>query len=346
MPCYHPLHALRHPTSINSNTGKPVYQVLNYLDSRYNDPECIQIPCGKCVGCRLERSRQWANRCMLELQYHKSAYFVTLTYNDEHVPISYYSDSETGEAFESLTLRKKDFQNFMKRLRKKFSDQKIRFFACGEYGPQTLRPHYHAIIFGLELDDLAPFSKSPQGNQYYISSKLQEVWSERKAPTRYGSINCLTADPDFFCEPLGHILVAPVTWETCAYTARYIMKKLNGLEAQFYSDFNIEPPFSLMSRKPGIARQWYDDHPDCYDYEYICVSTPTGGRKFRPPHYFDTLYDVDHPEEMAKIKEARRRMAEAAQAAKIDETSLPLEQLLLVEEEKKISSVKALVRTL
>ena len=89
--------------------------------------EFIEIPCGKCSGCRLQRSREWANRCMLELEYHMSSYFVTLTYDDAHVPIHYYSDPETGEALPSMSLVKRDFQLFMKRLRKKFGEG-IRFF--------------------------------------------------------------------------------------------------------------------------------------------------------------------------------------------------------------------------
>lgn len=305
----------------------------------------LEIGCGQCVGCRLERSRQWANRCMLELEYHDSAYFVTLTYNEDYVPVSYYDDPETGEAFPSYTLRKKDFQDFMKRLRWSFPDDKIRFFACGEYGPETMRPHYHAILFGLHLDDLKPWSRSPQGFQYYLSPSLQRVWSKRLVPKHQSSVTPMSL-PGFDYAPLGHILVSPVTWETCAYTARYVMKKLNGPEAKFYSDFSLEPPFSLMSRKPGIARQWYEDHPDCYDFEYINVSTPTGGRKFRPPRYFDKLYDIDEPEKMAAIKLTRQKMAEASKKAKLSSTSLSYLQLLEVAENTKLGSIKKLERRL
>ena len=148
------------------------YHIVPASDSRVNDPywkdQLIQIPCGKCIGCRLEYSRQWANRCMLELQYHDSAYFVTLTYNEEHVP-------RTGLHGE-MSLRKRDFQLFMKRLRKKYSDDRIRFYAAGEYGTTTQRPHYHAILFGLHLDDLQVY-KSKDSYKYFTSPGLQRVWS-------------------------------------------------------------------------------------------------------------------------------------------------------------------------
>ena len=134
MACYNPLKAWSKP-----NPFKPGKSIIRFTLPENNllDYEEIKLPCGQCIGCRLDRSRQWANRCMLELQYHDSAFFVTLTYDDFHVPKSYYADPETGEAYTSLTLCKRDFQLWMKRLRKKFSEDKIRFFACGEYGGQT-----------------------------------------------------------------------------------------------------------------------------------------------------------------------------------------------------------------
>lgn len=355
MSCYHPLRAIRlsdirpdDPYAVSPSTGKGIVKILNpnidYGSKLWNREECFSVPCGQCIGCRLDRSRDWANRCMLELQYHRSAYFVTLTYNDEHVPRSYYSDPETGEAFESLTLVPRDLQLFFKRLRKKVG--KIRYFACGEYGDQTMRPHYHAIIFGLELYDLIPWSRNELGQQYYRSPFLEEVWSIRKAPTRHGSVNILCADPEYFFEPIGHVCVAEVSWETCAYVARYCTKKLTGPMAQFYSNLSIEPPFCRMSRKPGIAYQFYEDHPDMYDFDKISISTPTGGRSFRPPRYFDKLYDIDHPDEMAEIKVVRARMAKEAEKAKISRSSLSVDEILSVAEYTKKNSIKALHRPL
>ena len=152
LPCYHPLKAF----VLGEKDGKRLLKVTCYevdhlersgegfsccTHPAYGRPgdviEFIEIPCGKCSGCRLQRSREWANRCMLELEYHKSSYFVTLTYDDAHVPIHYYSDPETGEALPSMSLVKRDFQLFMKRLRKKFGEG-IRFFASGEYGSFAL----------------------------------------------------------------------------------------------------------------------------------------------------------------------------------------------------------------
>lgn len=324
--CKHPLTAVDLGFQVN---GKKNIKIINIFEAdKYPKDKIIKLPCGQCVDCRLEYSRQWANRCMLELQYHDSSYFVTLTYDDAHVPKSYYSDPETGEAFESLTLQKRDFQLFMKRLRKKFSDQKIRFFMAGEYGDETKRPHYHAILFGLHLDDLQHYKKSQLGFSYFNSPSLSEVWSDNDG------------------NPIGHVVIAPVTWETCAYTARYVMKKLNGDLSQFYSDFNLQPEFTLMSRKPGIARQYYDDHPDLYQYDKINLKTEKGGRTFKPPRYYDKLYSEDNPEEMQRIKDIRKEMATEAEKAKLQRTSLFAEELLEVEEQNQIARLKSLRRNL
>lgn len=325
----------------STEIGYPSNTWAHYTDS-------VEIPCGQCIGCRLDRSRQWANRCLLELEYHDSAYFVTLTYDDAHLPLRPYADPSTGEASATAaTLMKSDFQKFMKRLRKAFPDDTIRFFACGEYGPSTFRPHYHAIIFGLHLPDLVVAGQNARGDKYYSSALLQRCWSLLVSKKGYKkgqtSITPL-ADPNW--EPLGFVTIGDVTWETCAYTARYITKKLSGPQAQFYSDFNIDPPFSLMSLKPGIGHQWYVDHPDCMDYEYISVKTPTGGRKFKPPRYYDKLYDVEYPEKLASLKATRQRMAEQAKLAKLSQTSLSYLDLLQVEENAKLESIKKLERKL
>lgn len=358
MPCYHPMIAI--DVGQRTPEGKILYQIVSMppglkpgihsrvrsilhdwvpCDDDHGFP-FVTIPCGKCVGCRMEYSRQWANRCMLELQYHESAYFVTLTYSDYFVPISHYPDPETGEAMDSMTLRSRDLQLFMKRLRFRFSDQKIRFFACGEYGPTSWRPHYHLILFGLRLDDLVPVTQI-RGHQYYSSQSLQEVWS------------CATETPSLFPGapsapgskvPIGHISATDVTWETCAYTARYIMKKLSGPEGEFYDKFHLERPFVRMSLRPGLAHQWYDDHPGCCEKDYINISTPTGGKKFRPPNYYHKMFDIEQPEESARLKEIRQRMCTESIKAKLERTDLSYLEYMALEERNFKSRIKSLKR--
>lgn len=333
MSCYHPIYAVR--IGIKEN-GKADLKMLGYTpddretyvtwhNHQYPRSALVPLPCGQCVGCRIDYSRQWANRCMLELGYHDSAWFCTFTYDDEHVPRTYYPDPDTGEAIPALTLQKRDFQLLMKRIRKKFENDKIRFFMSGEYGSSTFRPHYHAILFGLHLDDLIPYKTVKEADQYYTyynSPSLQECW------------------------PYGYVVVGEVTWESCAYTARYVMKKLKGKEAVFYESHNIQPEFTLMSRKPGIARQYYDDHPGLYDFDFINVSTPKGGKRFRPPRYYDKLFEIDNPEEFKVLKEKRADLARKSQEAKLKATSLQSAELMQVQEDKLSNRLKSLRRNL
>lgn len=355
MPCYHPLlrvwdnqvgdwRVRPFPHDLRPGFDPMVYKKSNqlgYAGCAEGYPGAVPymvIPCGKCVGCRMEYSRQWANRCMLELEYHDSAYFVTLTYNDYHVPRVYYPDPETGEAQLALSLCKRDVQLFMKRLRDHFPDDNIRFFMCGEYGPSSWRPHYHLILFGLHLNDLV-YAGTRRGNNYYKSSALERVWSRKQEIPNLLGDTCVTP-----LTSMGFVEVGEVTWNTCAYTARYIMKKLKGPESEFYERFNLVPPFVLMSRKPGIARQWYDDHPDYTDYDFINIKTPQGGRKFRAPQYFGKLHDVQYPAEAPDLHAARQRIATEAIKAKLMRTDLSYLDYLRVQEDKFKSRISSLKR--
>lgn len=292
----------------------------------------IQIPCGRCIGCRLDYSRDWANRCMLELGYHDSAFFVTLTYDDLHLPINHYCDMETGEIGSTASLVKRDLQLFMKRLRKahcaKYGDDALlRFFAAGEYGSQTHRPHYHAIIYGLRLDDLKFYKRNslPQNYDLYNSDWLTKIWGK------------------------GHVVVGNVTWDTCAYTARYIVKKQYGNSAEVYEKYNFVPEFTQMSRKPGIGRRYYEEQKenikDCLlRNDVLFISDGSRTVEARPPKYYERLFDVDEPDLMPPLKETRQKIAKDLTEIKLEQTSLGYQDMLKAEEANKLASVSALKR--
>lgn len=333
MSCYHPLYAVE--LGIKDN-GKRALKILDYRpndgqthvyvgNKPYSVDKLVKLPCGQCIGCRIAYSKQWAARCMMELESHDSAYFVTFTYDDDHVPLSWYSDPGTGEAYQAMTLRKRDLQLLMKRIRKHFRDDHIRFFASGEYGDSTFRPHYHAILFGLHLTDLVPYKTVKEAGQYYTyynSAELSGCWDK------------------------GFVVVGQVTYESCAYVARYVMKKLKGEEAKFYQEHNIEPEFLNMSRRPGIARDYYESHPGVFDFDYINLRTPDGGRKLRPPRYFKRLYELDEPARSAEMAARARKLAIQLQDAKLKDTSLESVELEEVEERNLKSRLKPLRRDL
>lgn len=346
MPCYHPLlrvwvdslgdwRVRSYPKDLRPGFHEAVCycgRQIGYRGCSKDFPGAVPyqtIPCGKCLGCRMQYSRQWANRCMLELEYHDSAYFVTVTYNDYHVRTSYYADPDTGEATPSLTLSKRDHQLFLKRLRERFPDDHIRFFMCGEYGPSTWRPHMHYIIFGLHLTDLR-LDRCQRGHNVYKSPALERVWSERIV-----SRDLLGNEISSSYDPIGFVEVMDVSWAACSYVARYIMKKQLGPDGRdFYRTFGLEPPFVLMSRNPGLGRQWYDDHPDIDEFAYINLKTEKGGLKFTPPRYYVDLFERDHHEESEVFKANRLRMAENSVRAKLERTDLSYLEYLAVEEDK------------
>ncbi|AXQ66278.1 MAG: replication initiator protein [Microviridae sp.] len=180
------------------------------------------VPCRKCLGCQIDYSRDWANRMIIELQDNSSAIFLTLTYNNEHLPISSKGYS---------TLCKEDLQLFWKRLRKHFPGKRIRYYIAGEYGPTTFRPHYHAIVYGIGLSDFPDISYrgcNERKDPFYSSPTMERIWSN------------------------GFILMSDVTWKTCAYVARYVLKK-QGKASDFHLSRDSVPEFNLSSRRPGIG---------------------------------------------------------------------------------------------
>lgn len=179
------------------------------------------VPCGCCTGCLFDRASEWANRMMAELKSNDyRAIFATLTYRDADLPLT----------ADGPSLSKVDLQLFFKRLRARFAGQKIRYFVCGEYGPRTHRPHYHAVIFGLDLSDFTDIlpDRSRSGKPAYRSDLFASIWSH------------------------GICQLSPVSWQTCAYTARYVTKKLKS-NAKFYASDARQREFTLSSRRPGLG---------------------------------------------------------------------------------------------
>lgn len=170
--------------------------------------ELVERPCGKCPACRATKAQEWTYRLFAERKLHKSAVFLTLTFDDENLH-RLLKCSNSGLYF---SLDKKILQDFNKRLRRNLS-RRIRFYAVGEYGEKTKRPHYHGIYFGVTKDD-----------EKIIKS----------------------------CWKFGFVYIGDVTPASIAYVARYCVKKLHD-DSEFYRDEMILPEFSLQSSKPGIG---------------------------------------------------------------------------------------------
>jgi len=280
MACFYPIHGWRSRSS--NPSGK---RSIVFTRSSGHVDRAVTIACGQCIGCRLERSRQWALRLMHEAALHLDNCFITLTYADENVPIG-------------GTLVKQDFQKFMKRLRKK-TPERIRYYMCGEYGDTFGRPHYHAILFGKTFNDLVEL-KRIDGAPLYTSKSLADTWGK------------------------GHVTVGDVTFESAAYVAKYCLKKVTGEAAHEHYErcdpltgeiYNVEPEYSTMSRRPGIAHEWFDKFKsDCYPSDFVI----SRNRKMRPPRYYEKLLE-ETDRKMYNALKLRRR--EEQQANKWNETT-------------------------
>lgn len=266
MACYSPL------TPYKKRGGGITFQKSESLNA-----EKTTIPCGQCLGCRLEHSRQWAIRCVHEASLYDANSFITLTYNDQNYP-----------PFGSLN--KKTFQDFMKRLRKKLHPLKIRYYHCGEYGAKLSRPHYHAIIFNYDFPD-KKFLKKINGVPLYTSQLLSEIWG------------------------FGFVTVGDVTFESAAYVARYVLKKINGeqkeqhyktIDAETGEVNNLQQEYVTMSRKPGIAREWYNRFKDdVFPSDEVILINKNKAKKLHPPSFYTKIYQHENPEEYEKLKNKR-----------------------------------------
>jgi len=245
---------------------------------------------------------------MHENQMHDESCFITLTMNDE------YLNSRDNP----YSLDRSEFQRFMKRLRKRYG-KKVRYFHCGEYGEKNSRPHYHAIIFGMDFEDKELFQVRDE-IRLYTSETLAKLW------------------------PFGFVTIGEVTMESCAYVARYVTKKIKGKDAENHyirwdpltgEGIPIEPEYATMSRKPGIGKSWLDKYKsDVYPHDYVVIKK----HKIRPPRFYDNQLDEKELEKL-KIK----RQEELPEV--IDQYDENMDRLW-VQEAVKENRLKILIRDL
>lgn len=252
---------------VSSNRVKAVRYYNGKLLSIYNDNEVlkddivsfIDIPCRHCEECYSQIRLEWISRATAEMQLHDKALYVTLTYRD-------YNDGETvlppvaemvtddGEILKHHTLRYRDFQLFMKRLRRRFPDRKLRFMVCGEYGSRTYRPHYHAIIYGIDVvdfSDILAHNRNKHGDILYSSVELDNIWQ------------------------LGYTLSASADNGSIAYVAGYVAKKFSTLKPkEWYQYTNVVAPFIKSSNRPGLGSMFVESSFDCFQNEYDYMMLP------------------------------------------------------------------------
>lgn len=283
MPCYKPLMALvrKPPPGVSGKATITFPKTVPSADTaRHGTP--TPLPCGQCIGCRLERSRQWAIRLMKELQLHDRSSFLTLTYDDDSLP-RFWHDA-TGRKIiptgDRPTLNLDDAQLFLKKLRKHFAPHRLRFFQCGEYGEKTQRPHHHMILFGEDFcKDRERIENSRSGYPQFTSNLLTKLWGK------------------------GRCTISDVSFESAAYVARYSLKKITGSGSSLIYA-GRKPEYVTMSRNPGIASAFFDEFKeDVYPHDEV---VPGPGRPASlPPKYFDKLLEKVDPVMFERVKKKR-----------------------------------------
>ena len=328
MPCFRPVDAWYSKEKHPSGKHKILFGYYDARKALNNSPSTpdFKLPCRQCVGCRLQRSAEWATRCINEADLYEDNCFITLTYAPQNMP----ADGSLNHAH---------FQKFMKRLRHKYVpkcpypvghedreqwmfDNAIRFYMCGEYGENFGRPHFHAILFNHDFKDKYLW-KINNGQRLYRSEELEQLW------------------------PYGYSSIGTVTFESAAYVARYIMKKVTGDAADdHYITVCPEtgevlhertPEYNQPSRNGGIGKRWFEKYKsDVYPHDYIV--TPDG-RKLKPPKFYDNLYEAEFPLDMEEIKNKRIDNAEKHEDNNTSER-------LIVREKVANAKLKQLPRTL
>lgn len=266
MSCYRPIQAER--------TLAGEIRLWSRGDGRH-----LELPCGRCIGCKLDRARAWSIRITHEATLYDSNVFATFTYDQDHAPAS-------------LSLEYDDFQSFMKRLRRRVAGvssapdgrKPIRFFVAGEYGGQTGRPHFHAILFNTAFRDRKEYV-----NGTFRSELAEDVW--RKGSVVLGSVNSRSA----------------------AYVAGYTVKKVYGPRAASHYEDVLDlrtgevtgrrPEFVVMSRRPGIGAWFFQRYgPDMFPGDVAVQDARTWKV---PRYYWDSYREEADPLLVEEIKERR-----------------------------------------
>jgi len=242
--------------------------------------KAMEVACGQCIGCRIDKSKEWAARIVHESQMHQENTFVTLTYDQKNLP-------------HDGSLKKSDFQKFMKRLRRRHEDKTIRYFHCGEYGEKLSRPHYHACIFGIDFSDRVPYS---QANDVitWTSEELTDIWG------------------------MGFTTCGELNYATAGYTSRYILKKITGNRAEdHYTKLDpytgelikIQPEYVTMSlgrkKGEGIGGTFYKKYESDFFPRDECPIPGKGVYK-SVPKYYERIFAEKDPDTYEQIKQARK----------------------------------------
>lgn len=297
MPCFKPTKAWQY-----LDPKMPDKPIFHQPERHANKP--IELPCGKCIGCRSDKALDWTVRMTHEASLYEYNQFVTLTYDEENIP-------------HDFGLHHKHYQDWIRKLRKHYPEISLRYYMCGEYGEINSRPHFHAAIFNLNITDLEQYSER-DGHKTFTSKKMTKIWGK-------GNV----------------IMGESLTPQSCAYIAGYMLKELKAIDQEHGfritdletgQEFDRISPYQRMSNRPGIGRNWIEKYQtDTFPDDFIILD----GKRFPVPDYYLRRLKDEDPKLYEEIKSDRVTKMESKQFA---ENSTP--ERLEVREKVKLASVK------
>lgn len=330
MSCYHPKAAWMNKYD---HGGRPIFTRPIGIDKNPEKWREITIPCGKCIGCRLDYSKEWATRITMEMKLYPENYFLTLTYDNLHVPWGETINEETGELITNQTLRSNDLTKFMKDLRRHYEYytnwKGIRFFACGEYGSKTQRPHYHIAMLNMPItpEEKKKIGNNQQGDVLFQVERISKIWGK------------------------GFVTIGELNWQSAAYVARYITKKQIGKEADlWYKSQGIQKEFVRMSRNPGIGMPAIIGQTDKIEKiikeDKVRVAKKRGTLDNKVPKFVNQAYRILEPEQMWLKEQERAIKAQRANELKRANTTLSEKEQREIEERNQEEKARKLIRNI
>ena len=294
---------------------------------RYKSYEII--PCGKCMGCYLEKARDKAVQLSLEKmnpEYKEDeCWFITLTYDDDYLPIHSYLDVESGEVINGASTELKDLQNWIKKLRDNHPDKNIRYMAAREYGTSTLRPHYHLIIFGLPLDRdlMVKIGNKANGDALWTTPQLDNIisrdcWSVRRP----------LGDRKAKMYRAGNVTIGEVTFQSISYVARYTLKKANKTydSEWWYNAQGLDK--EAVSQSQDLGKWYYDLHKhEIYENDYVPILGKNENFS-KPPKSYDRMYKEEYPKKYAKVVERRKEALLTSMIQEEEQTDMSYAEIL------------------
>lgn len=306
---------------------------LNKMNAKSYKYQYELVACNHCYACTLNSSAEWATRIMFEAKKYECNFWLTLTYNDDNLPIAekmnFGEETFTNygdEMWITGTLVPDHITTFLKSLRKNYErkgHKGIKFYLCGEYGEKTKRPHYHIVLMNCPLD-ISQFYGS------HIDTNFKAHWKSHELKRYWDK---------------GIHDICELEWSDAAYTARYCAKKIfKTVSNRDYAANGKEPEFVRMSR--GIGKDYFLENKEkIIKQDGVVAKTVKGNvTKVKMPRYYMKLIEKENPQLFEDIKKSRKHIAERSRKMEQQLSDYTDKEKLIMDAQRTMQKSKLLPR--